>query len=72
MVAGTAGCAAPRLDTVAGGPLAPVYCYRTLADVTCRTVPDAGREGRLVGVYLRDPADPAWPDAWLPPTAFEG
>lgn len=43
----------------------PVYCYRTLADVTCRTVPDPGREGRLVGVYLRDPDDPAWPDYWL-------
>jgi hypothetical protein len=57
----TAACAGPRDERVAE----PVYCYRTLADVTCRTVPDPGREGRLVGVYLRDPYDPAWPDHWL-------
>jgi hypothetical protein len=46
---GLAGCVAqPELQTV--------YCYRTLADVTCRLEPDQGREERLVGTYLRDPA----------------
>ena len=37
----------------------PVFCYRTLADVSCYPQPDAGRETRLVGVYLRNvPPDP--------------
>ena len=57
-----AGCAAPPPSP---GPLAPVYCYRTLADVTCRTEPEPGEAARLVGVYLRDPSDPGWPDWWL-------
>ena len=39
-------------DPYAG--LEPVFCYRTLADVACYTRPDEGREGQLVGVYLRD------------------
>jgi hypothetical protein len=59
-----AGCAGP--EPPAGTTLLePVYCYRTLADVSCRTAPDPGRGGRLVGVYLRDAGDPAWPDLWL-------
>ena len=29
-----------------------VLCYRTLADVTCHSKPDPGRDGRLVGFYL--------------------
>ena len=32
-----------------------VYCYRTLADVSCYAQPDPGREGRLVGTYQRRP-----------------
>lgn len=71
LVASLAGCAGAGVDHAGPGLAAPVYCYRTLADVTCRTIPDPGREGRLVGVYLRDPADPGWPDAWLPPSAFD-
>jgi hypothetical protein len=43
------------------GP-APVFCYRTLADVACYDRPDPGREGRLVGVYLRARGDLA--DRW--------
>ncbi|MFL5333781.1 MAG: hypothetical protein ACJ8H8_11510 [Geminicoccaceae bacterium] len=31
-----------------------VYCYRTLADVSCYTGPDPGRESRLVGTYRRE------------------
>jgi hypothetical protein len=61
LILAAAGCAGPP----EGLGLEPVYCYRTLADVTCRTVPDAGREGRLVGVYLGDPHDPTRPDYWL-------
>ena len=34
----------------------PVYCYRTLADVSCYAAPDQGRDNQLVGVYQRDPA----------------
>jgi hypothetical protein len=34
--------------------LEPVFCYQTLADVACYTRPDRGREGQLVGIYLRD------------------
>jgi hypothetical protein len=49
-----AGCA--ERDPYAG--LEPVFCYRTLADVGCYTRPDWGREGQLVGVYLRDPEAP--------------
>ena len=30
-----------------------VYCYRTLADVSCYAAPDPGRESRLVGTYRR-------------------
>ena len=37
-------------------PLEPVYCYRTLADVSCYAAPDPGREAMLVGTYLREPA----------------
>jgi hypothetical protein len=37
----------------------PVFCYRTLADIACYEAPDPGREGRLVGVHLLDPDDPA-------------
>ena len=45
---GLAGCAAnPELEQV--------FCYRTLADVSCYIEPDHGREGQLVGTYLRDP-----------------
>ena len=32
-----------------------VYCYRTLADVSCYAAPDQGRESRLVGTYRRGP-----------------
>jgi hypothetical protein len=35
--------------------LQTVYCYRTLADVSCYLEPDQGRESRLIGTYLRDP-----------------
>jgi hypothetical protein len=64
LAAGAAGCAGPE-PSVGAALLEPVYCYRTLADVTCRTGPDPGRGGRLVGVYLRDPDDPSWLDWWL-------
>lgn len=47
--------------------MAPVFCYRTLADVACYDRPDPGREGRLVGVYLRAEGDPA--DRWRTPAA---
>ena len=30
-----------------------MLCYRTLADVACYDRPDEGRDGRLVGFYLR-------------------
>ncbi len=59
-----AGCARVLPEEPAR-PLAPVYCYQTLADVSCYTEPDRGRAGQLVNVYLRDPSDPAWPDGWL-------
>ncbi|MFO1047879.1 MAG: hypothetical protein U1E52_08290 [Geminicoccaceae bacterium] len=43
-----------------------VYCYRTLADVSCYLTPDQGRESRLVGTYVRGPeptaADEPAPD----------
>jgi hypothetical protein len=47
---GFAGCGAH--DDRAGS----VYCYRTLADVSCYAAPDLGRDNQLVGVYQRDPA----------------
>ena len=47
---GMAACGgAPRQE--------PVFCYRTLADVSCYQQPDQGRDEQLVGVYLR-PAPP--------------
>ncbi|MCB2053762.1 MAG: hypothetical protein KDE35_05905 [Geminicoccaceae bacterium] len=42
------GCAAEE-------PPDLVYCYRTLADVSCYDEPDQGREGRLVGTFERAP-----------------
>jgi hypothetical protein len=47
------------------GELEPVFCYRTLADVSCYVEPDPGRTGQLVGVYLRDPEDETSKDYWL-------
>ena len=45
---GLAGCAAnPELEQV--------YCYRTLADVSCYVEQDIGHDAQLVGTYLRDP-----------------
>lgn len=42
-----------------------VLCYASLAEVTCRSTPDPGREGRLVGVWLRPLEDPASKAFWL-------
>ena len=39
-----------------------VFCYRTLADVSCYVGPDKGRDEQLVGVYLRDQATKAMAD----------
>lgn len=43
----------------------PVFCYRTLADVSCYLEPDRDRAGQLVGVYLRDADSPGDKDYWL-------
>lgn len=48
-----------------GGGQEPVFCYRTLADVSCYLEPDRDRAGRLVGVYLRDADSPGDKDYWL-------
>ena len=47
--------------------LEPVFCYQTLAYIDCYAAPDRYHGRELVGVYLRDPGDPGWPDAWLRP-----
>ena len=61
---GLAGCAtSPELEQV--------YCYRTLAEVSCYLTPDQGREQQLVGTYQRDPTshaqggDPPEDEGWL-------
>ena len=66
LLATLTSCARPPVEQPAR-PLAPVYCYQTLADVSCYTEPDRGRAAQLVNVYLRDPLDPIWPDLWLRP-----
>ena len=43
-----------------------VYCYRTLADVSCYTGPDPGRESRLVGTYRRG-TETTGTDGLIPP-----
>ena len=43
-----------------------VFCYRTLADVSCYVEPDKGRDEQLVGIYLRDPATKAMADGSAP------
>ena len=47
-----------------------VFCYRTLADVSCYVEPDKGREQQLVGTYLRDPSAQAPDD--VPAAGGEG
>ncbi len=64
LLATLAGCACPPVEQPARS-LVPVYCYQTLADVSCYTERDGGRAAQLVNVHLRDPLDPAWPDLWL-------
>ena len=62
--AGLVGCATNQ-------ELEQVYCYRTLADVSCYRAPDPGREQQLVGTYRRDPQSHVQADeapveeAWL-------
>jgi hypothetical protein len=47
---------AVELAACASSPeLEQVYCYRTLADVSCYAEPDSGHEAQLVGTYQRDP-----------------
>jgi hypothetical protein len=43
----------------------PVFCYQWLLDVSCYTDPYPGADARLLGVYLRDPGDPATKSYWL-------
>ena len=43
----------------------PVFCYAWLTDITCYPEPLAEGARRLVGVYLRDPLDPAGKEYWL-------
>jgi hypothetical protein len=60
-VAVLAGASLLASGCTGGAPdagLEPVFCYQTLADVACYTRPDRGREGQLVGVYLRDTEAP--------------
>jgi hypothetical protein len=55
LLLGLAGCATnPELETV--------FCYRTLADVSCYLQLDKGRDDQLVGTYLRDPESQAQVD----------
>lgn len=42
-----------------------VLCYRTLAEIDCRSSPDPGHDARLVGVYLRPAPDPRGKSFWL-------
>ncbi len=52
---GLAGCAGnPKPEQV--------YCYRTLADVSCYAEQDIGHEAQLVGTYLRNPGTPSHVD----------
>lgn len=67
-----AGCAvpsaspwrAPPAAPVAEGPIEPVFCYRTLADVACYFERDAAGPGRLVAVYPRPTGDPLSATHW--------
>jgi hypothetical protein len=63
MAALTAGLALAGCSL--GDDQEPVFCYRTLADVSCYLEPDRDRAGRLVGVYLRDADSPSDKDYWL-------
>lgn len=56
--AGGTGCSA-----VPAGE--PVFCYQWLLDVACYADPYPGEDARLLGVYLRDPDDPASKSYWL-------
>ena len=53
---GLAGCARNQ-------ELEQVYCYRTLADVSCYGEQDIGHDAQLVGTYLRDPISREQADA---------
>ncbi|MCL6608189.1 MAG: hypothetical protein K6T74_08875 [Geminicoccaceae bacterium] len=51
---------APRAE----GPAAPVFCYRTLADVACYFERDLAVPGQLVAVYPRPTGDPLTATHW--------
>ena len=61
LLAGLAGLAGCSL----GPEQEQVFCYQTLADISCYAQPDPGRAGQLVGVYLRDLEDPSGKEHWL-------
>jgi hypothetical protein len=52
-----AGCGGGGGGTahVADPAAAPLYCYRTLADVDCRREPEPGGASRLVGAVTLPP-----------------
>lgn len=67
-----AGCAVPSASPWrepppaprAEGPLEPVFCYRTLADVACYFERDRAVPGRLVAVYPRSVGEPLSATYW--------
>jgi hypothetical protein len=67
-----AGCALPSASPWrdpppaprAEGSAAPVFCYRTLADVACYFERDLAVPGQLVAVYPRPTGDPLTATYW--------
>lgn len=58
-----AACADQHVSgpAASAGPVQPVYCYRSLADIDCYLTEDRERPAQLVGVWYRP--IPTVPDA---------
>ncbi|MCS6877317.1 MAG: hypothetical protein NZP72_03350 [Geminicoccaceae bacterium] len=76
LLAGCVGSSAspwrePPPPPAPAGAVDPVFCYRTLAEVSCYFARDRSVPGQLVAVYARPVGDPASATYWRKEAARE-